>query len=306
MFASSFPVQQRGGAPASTPKNPLPARAGVGLKPEHFQQIIDNRPDLGFFEIHAENYMVDGGPFHHYLTRIREHYPLSIHGVGLSIGGETALDTDHLERLAVLIKRYQPDSFSEHLAWASHGEVFVNDLLPLAYTPQSLQRVCDHIDQIQAHLGRKMLLENPATYVEFSSSSMAETDFISAVLQRTGCGLLLDVNNVFVTCTNHNHDPYDYIRSLPHTAVGEIHLAGFASQSDAAGAPLLIDNHGSPVAKAVWDLYEYTLSQVGPIATLIERDNDIPSFDVLFAESQLAESLLQAAIEKQAQQKQLA
>tara|TARA_R110001599_G_scaffold351965_1_gene585320 strand:+ start:9188 stop:10024 length:837 start_codon:yes stop_codon:yes gene_type:complete len=273
----------------------------VGLKSEHFQQIVDSWPDLGFFEIHAENYMIDGGPFHHYLTRIREQYPLSIHGVGLSIGGETALDIDHLQRLAALINRYQPQSYSEHLAWASHGEVFVNDLLPLAYTPQSLQRVCDHIDQVQAYLGRQMLLENPATYVEFRSSSMTETDFISAVLQRTGCGLLLDVNNVFVTCTNHNRDPYFYIQSLPHTAVGEIHLAGFTSQSDADGAPLLIDNHGSPIAKTVWDLYEYTLAQVGPVATLIERDNDIPSFDTLFAENQRAESMLQATIQNRPQ-----
>lgn len=298
MIASSISVQQRDGALASTPETPLPARAGVGLKSEHFHQIVDSWPDLGFFEIHAENFMVDGGPFHHYLTRIREHYPLSIHGVGLSIGGETALDRDHLNRLAALIDRYQPQSFSEHLAWASHGEVFVNDLLPLAYTSQNLQRVCDHIDQVQSHLKRQMLLENPATYVEFSTSSMAEADFISAVLQRTGCGLLLDVNNVFVTCTNHNRDPYVYIQSLPHSAVGEIHLAGFASERDADGAPLLIDNHGSPVAKAVWYLYEYALAQVGPVATLIERDNDIPSFDTLFAESQQAESLLQAASQK--------
>ncbi len=301
MIANSFSAQQRGGASFSKPEIPLPARAGLGLKPEHFHQIVDSWPDLGFFEVHAENYMVDGGPFHHYLTRIREQYPLSIHGVGLSIGAEIALDSDHLNRLAALIDRYQPQSFSEHLAWASHGDVFVNDLLPLAYTPQSLQRVCDHIEQVQSHLKRQMLLENPASYVEFSSSSMAETDFINAVVQRTGCGLLLDVNNVFVTCTNHNLDPYAYIQALPQPAVGEIHLAGFATQSDANGAPLLIDDHGSPVAKAVWYLYEYALEQVGPVATLIERDNDIPSFDVLFAESQQAEHLLQVATHKYAQ-----
>ena len=301
MIAGSLSVKQRGGAPSFMSKDPLPARAGLGLKPEHFQQIVETWPDLGFFEIHAENYMIDGGPYHHYLTRIREQYPLSIHGVGLSIGGETALDTDHLKRLSVLIKRYQPQAYSEHLAWASHGDVFVNDLLPLAYTPQSLQRVCDHIDQVQTHLGRQMLLENPATYLEFNSSSMQETDFINAALQRTGCGLLLDVNNVFVTCTNHNYDPYAYIKSLPHAAVGEIHLAGFAVQSDTDGSPLLIDSHGSPVAKAVWDLYEYALNQVGPVATLIERDNDIPSFDTLFAESQQAETLLQAASQKTSQ-----
>lgn len=290
MTTLKIPVSPRCGALAAT----LPARAGVGLKPEHFKKIIETWPDLGFFEIHAENYMVDGGPFHHYLTRIREHYPLSIHGVGLSIGGETSLNQAHLEKLALLINRYEPVSFSEHLSWASYGEVFLNDLLPLPYTEQALQRVCDHIDQVQAHLKRRMLLENPATYIEFVASSMAETDFIKEVLRRTGCGLLLDVNNVYVSSTNHHRDPHDYIRALPSDSVGEIHLAGFAREEDANGDPLLIDSHGSPVAQAVWELYAFALEHVGPIATLIERDNDIPSFDVLFMESLQAERLLQA------------
>lgn len=272
----------------------LPSRAGLGLKPEHFRHIVDTWPDLGFFEIHAENYMVDGGPFHHYLSRIREHYPLSIHGVGLSIGGESPLDSAHLDRLARLLERYAPQSFSEHLAWTSHGDVFLNDLLPLSYDRLSLQRVCDHIDQVQTRLQRRMLLENPASYVEFTASTMAETDFIYEVVRRTGCGLLLDVNNVYVSCTNHNRDPYAYIHALPYAEVEEIHLAGFARDQDAAGAPLLIDSHGSPIAQAVWQLYHYALDHVGPCATLIERDNDIPPFEVLFAESQQAERLLHA------------
>jgi len=279
---------------------------GVGLKSEHYQQIIETRPDLGFFEIHAENYLVDGGAFHHYLTRIREIYPLSIHGVGLSIGGETALDKSHLNQLATLLDRYEPQSFSEHLAWASHGDIFLNDLLPLPYTRQTLQHVCDHIDQVQSHLQRQMLLENPATYVEFSASNMSETDFINTVIERTGCGLLLDVNNVYVSCINHNRDPYAYIKALPHASVGEIHLAGFASETDAVGDPLLIDSHGSPVAQEVWSLYEHTLSLTGPVGTLIERDNDIPSFDVLFAESQQAGKLLRAATHKPVVQEQTA
>lgn len=270
----------------------LPARAGVGLKPEHFRHVIATWPDLGFFEIHAENYMVDGGPFHHYLTRIRERYPLSMHGVGLSIGGESPLDADHLDRLASLIERYRPQSFSEHLAWVSHGDVYLNDLLPVPYARETLDRVCDHIDQVQTHMKRKMLLENPATYVEFAASSMAETEFIREVVRRTGCGLLLDVNNAYVSCINHNRDPYAYIRALPLDAVGEIHLAGFAREQDADGAPLLIDSHGSPVAQAVWRLYEYALDRGGPAPTLIERDNDIPPFDVLFAEARQAERLL--------------
>lgn len=302
MTKHSFSVPQRCGASAFPQHSELPTRVGVGLKSEHFQQIIETRPDLGFFEIHAENYMVDGGPFHHYLTRIRETYPLSIHGVGLSIGGETALDKSHLNRLAALIDRYAPQSFSEHLAWASHGDIFLNDLLPLPYTQQTMQRVCDHIDQVQSHLQRQMLLENPATYVEFSASTLSETDFINTVIDRTGCGLLLDVNNVYVSCINHNRDPYAYIKSLPHSTVGEIHLAGFASETDADGAPLLIDSHGSPVEQAVWSLYEYTLACTGPMATLIERDNDIPSFDVLFDESQQAEKLLRAATHERAAQ----
>ncbi|MDK9705266.1 MAG: DUF692 domain-containing protein [Sulfuritalea sp.] len=274
----------------------LPARGGVGLKPEHFREILATAPDIGFFEIHAENYMVDGGPFHHYLGRIRERYPLSIHGVGLSIGGESPLDADHLDRLAMLLARYQPESFSEHLAWASHGDVFLNDLLPVPYHAGTLARVCDHIDQVQDRLRRRMLLENPATYVEFAASTMAETEFIAEVVRRTGCGLLLDVNNVHVACVNHHRDPYAYIDALPAEAVGQIHLAGFAQDVDAAGEPLLIDSHGAPVAQAVWDLYRHALARVGPVATLIERDNDIPALPVLLAEAHQAERLMGEAL----------
>jgi len=288
------PVSQHGGATVPRPQTRLPAQAGLGLKPEHFRHIVETWPAIGFFEIHAENYMVDGGPFHHYLTRIREHYPLSIHGVGLSIGGAAALDRPHLNRLGQLLDRYQPEAFSEHLAWASHDDVFLNDLLPVPYSQERLNRVCDHIDQVQEHLRRRMLLENPATYLEFAASTMTEPEFISAILRRTGCGLLLDVNNVYVTCSNHNRDPYAYIRSLPVDAVGEIHLAGFARDIDANGDPLLIDSHGSAVAQAVWQLYEYALDRVGPVATLIERDNNVPPFDVLLAEGQHAGQLLRA------------
>ncbi len=277
-----------------TPTNAvtLPARGGVGLKPEHFRAIGETWPDIGFFEVHAENYMVAGGPFHHYLSRIRERYPLSIHGVGLSIGGAGPLDEAHLDRLAALLDRYQPESFSEHLAWSSHGGVFLNDLLPVPYHRGTLDRVCAHIDRVQSRLRRTMLLENPATYVEFESSTMGETEFIAEVLRRTGCGLLLDVNNAHVACTNHGRDPHAYIRALPLARVGEIHLAGFAQDIDAAGDPLLIDSHGSPVAQVVWDLYRYTLGLTGPVATLIERDNDIPAVDVLAAEARQAEAIM--------------
>lgn len=274
----------------------LPKRGGVGLKPEHFRDILATAPDLGFFEIHAENYMVDGGPFHHYLGRIRRDYPLSIHGVGLSIGGESPIDQEHLARLAALLQRYEPASFSEHLAWSSHGGVFLNDLLPAPYDRDTLARVCAHIDQVQDRLRRRMLLENPATYVEFAASTMTEAEFIGEVVRRSGCGLLLDVNNVHVSCVNHHRDPRAYIRALPLDAVGQIHLAGFAADLDAAGAPLLIDSHGAPVAQVVWDLYGFALDRLGPLPTLIERDNEIPAFPLLLAEAQRAERMLRERV----------
>ncbi|SDS50148.1 hypothetical protein SAMN04490205_2691 [Pseudomonas trivialis] len=277
-------------SPAQVPG--LPLRAGLGLKSEHFIEVLETRPDIGFFEVHAENYMVAGGPFHHYLGLIREQYPLSLHGVSLSIGGEGPLDCEHLARLATLIERYQPQSFSEHLAWSSHGPVFLNDLLPLTYDATTLNRVCAHIDQVQSTLKRPMLLENPSTYLLFQRATLDEPDFISEVVRRTGCGLLLDVNNVYVSCINHQRDPVAYIDALPLQAVGEIHLAGFAEDTDSLGDRLLIDDHGAPIDNAVWQLYEQVLVRTGPVATLIERDNQVPAFNVLQAEAQQAERLL--------------
>ena len=277
------------GVPAVESASRLPVRAGLGLKPQHFAEIVATWPDLGFFEIHAENYLVAGGPFHHTLSQIRERYPLSIHGVGLSIGAEGPLDTAHLDRLAALLDRYQPQSFSEHLAWSTHGGAFFNDLLPLPYDPTTLTRVCDHIDQTQEHLRRRILLENPATYVEFAASTFDEATFITEIVRRTGCGLLLDVNNAYVSGVNHRRDPQAYIAALPLSEVGEIHLAGFAEDRDAAGAPLLIDTHGAAIAAAVWELYAFALDRLGPMPTLIERDNDIPPLPALLAEARCAE-----------------
>jgi uncharacterized protein len=270
----------------------LPDRAGLGLKPQHFTEILETNPELGFFEIHAENYLSAGGPFHHYLSRIRDRYPLSIHGVGLSIGADGPLDAAHLDRLAALLDRYQPRSFSEHLAWSTHGGVFFNDLLPLPYDPATLNRVCDHIDQTQNHLQRRILLENPATYVEFAASTLDEAAFITDIIQRTGCGLLLDVNNAYISGVNHHRDPQAYIAALPLAAVGEIHLAGFAEDQDAVGAPLLIDTHGAPVATAVWELYAFALARLGPMPTLIERDDNIPSLAILTAEARCADQMI--------------
>lgn len=288
MTLSSLPNVAQAQAPG------LPRRAGLGLKSEHLAEVLATLPDIGFFEVHAENYMVAGGPFHHYLGLIREQYPLSLHGVGLSIGGEGPLNHDHLARLAVLIERYQPQSFSEHLAWSSHGPVFLNDLLPLAYDDAALKRVCEHIDQVQTTLKRRMLLENPSTYLQFQRSTLDETDFISEVIRRTGCGLLLDVNNVYVSCINHQQDPLAYLDALPLHAVGEIHLAGFAEDADNLGDRLLIDDHGAPIDNAVWHLYQQALQRVGPVATLIERDNDVPALYVLQAEVQQADRHLLA------------
>lgn len=270
----------------------LPARAGIGLKPQHFREVLDRLPDIGFFEVHAENFMVDGGPFHHYLGKIREHYPLSFHGVGLSIGAEGPLDEMHLDRLAALINRYEPASFSEHLAWSTHNGSFLNDLLPVPYTQDTLAHVCEHIDRIQARLKRRMLLENPSTYVEFSASTISESEFLRYIVARTGCGLLLDVSNVHVSCVNHGRDVIAVIDDLPLDAVDEIHLAGFSPDVDAAGAPLLIDSHGSPVDEAVWRLYRRVIVRLGSIPTLIEWDNSVPSLATLVAEAQRAENVM--------------
>lgn len=272
----------------------LPAAAGAGLKPQHVEHVLREAPRLGFFEVHAENYMVAGGPFPHHLERIRAHYPLSLHGVALGIGGEEPLDRAHLARLAALIRRFQPAAFSEHLAWSSHGGTFFNDLLPLPYDRPTLDRVCRHVDRVQARLRRRMLLENPATYLEFETSTLSETQFLREVMQRTGCGLLLDVNNVHVSCTNHGRDARAYLGELPLAAVGEIHLAGFARDVDAAGAPLLIDSHGSPVDEAVWGLYQHVIDRLGPVPTLLERDNDVPALATLLAEARRAEEAMTA------------
>ncbi|MPQ94225.1 DUF692 family multinuclear iron-containing protein [Thioclava sp. JE_KL1] len=269
----------------------LPRKAGLGFKPEHFPAISETKPDLGFFEIHAENYMGAGGMPHAMLERLRADYALSVHGVGLSIGGPDPLDRDHLARLKLLCDRYDPESFSEHLAWASHGGVWMHDLLPLPYTVETLSLICDHVDEVQEHLGRRMLLENPATYVLFDDSDIPETEFLTEISQRTGCGLLLDLNNVFVSCVNHRQDPRAYLEAFPLNRVGEIHLAGHEEEELPSG-PLLIDSHGREVAEPVWALYAETVSKTGQLPSLIEWDNDVPDFATLMAEAERASMIL--------------
>lgn len=280
-------------ADASPANTGLPARAGVGFKPRHFDELQADRAPPGFIEVHAENYMGHGGIPHAQLTALREQLPLSLHGVGLSLGSEAPPDPLHLDRLAKLIARYQPEVFSEHLAWSTHDGRFFNDLLPLSYNTPTLLRVCGHIDQVQERLGVQMLLENPSTYLEFQGSTYRESDFIAAIVQRTGCGLLLDVNNVFVSCHNHRHDPLAYLAALPMHAVRQIHLAGHTEEYDSDGGDaLLVDHHGAPVADAVWALYARTLALTGPVATLIEWDTNVPAYTTLREQAQRAEAIL--------------
>lgn len=281
-------------------RSQLPFRAGVGFKPEHFAEINADAQPVGFFEVHAENYMGAGGPPHAQLSRLREDYALSIHGVGLSIGSMQPLNLEHLARLKTVCDRYEPESFSEHLAWSSHGEVFLNDLLPLPYTKETLARIVEHIDQVQSHLGRQMLLENPATYLLFEESTIPETAFLSEIVKRTGCGLLLDVNNVFVASTNHKLDPRAYLADFPVQAVREIHLSGHSETIDDAGAPLLIDSHDTPVKDPVWALYGELLGRIGPVATLIEWDNDVPDWPVLRNEAEAAQVIIDHAAKRKA------
>lgn len=270
----------------------IPLRAGVGLKAEHYRTILDTKPDIGFFEVHAENYMGAGGPPHRYLSAINELYPLSLHGVGLSIGGKRPLDKQHLGRLKELLLRYQPFLFSEHLAWSTHDAGFFHDLLPLPYTKDTLECVADHIDQVQTTLGRQVLLENPSTYLAFSESTYSEPDFIAEVVRRTRCGLLLDVNNVFIASTNQQSDFFDYISKYPLAHVQEIHLAGYTGDTGDHGETLLIDTHDAPTSEPVWNLFRHVVRRTGPIPTLIEWDAAVPEFSLLQAEAQRAQSIL--------------
>jgi uncharacterized protein (UPF0276 family) len=266
--------------------------AGTSFKHEHLAAILADGLKDGFFEVHAENYMGAGGPPHRALTAIREHYPLSLHGVCMSIGGPDVLDVAHLARFRELVIRYEPMLVSEHLAWSSHGGQFFNDLLPLPYTQATLEQVCEHIDQVQDAIKRPLLLENPSTYVAFASSTLSEAEFIRMVVQRTGCGLLLDVNNVFVSASNHGFSAAAYLDALPLEAVGEIHLAGHSEQHDDENEPLLIDSHDCAISSSVWGLYRDVVSRIGAKPTLVEWDSNLPSWPVLRAQALLARHIM--------------
>jgi uncharacterized protein len=274
------------------PAHPVAGRAGTSFKHEHLAAIVADGRQRGFFEVHAENYMGAGGPPHRALETIRRDHPVSLHGVCMSIGGPQPLDRAHLARFRNLADRYEPALVSEHLAWSTHETTYYNDLLPLPYTAATLATVCDHIDEVQQAIRRPMLLENPSTYVAFRDSTMSETDFVRAIVERTGCGLLLDINNVFVSATNHGFSALDYLADFPLAHVGEIHLAGHAEQSDDEGELLLIDSHDGPVADAVWRLFDLVVGRCGPIPTLIEWDSNIPEWPVLKSEAAAAQAIL--------------
>jgi uncharacterized protein len=284
-------------APAATmplrfPALPIGGLAGTSFKHAHLAAILAEGAQRGFFEVHAENYMGAGGAPHAALSQIRQDYPVSLHGVCMSIGGPQPLDEAHLGRFKTLVERYEPALVSEHLAWSTHDTTYFNDLLPLPYTAATLARVADHIDQVQEALGRQLLLENPSTYLIFPESTMSETLFVAELVRRTGCGLLLDINNVFVSATNHGFAALAYLADFPVEHVGEIHLAGHAEQADDEGELLLIDSHDRPVADAVWKLFDVIISQCGPIPTLVEWDSDLPDWPLLKAEAGAAKAIM--------------
>ena len=268
--------------------NSIPRRAGIGLRTPHYREILATRPDIGWVEVHSENYFCDGGQPLYFLDCIRRDYAVSLHGVGLSLGSVGPLDTEHLARLKRLVARVEPGLVSEHLSWGAVGGRHLNDLLPLPYTEEALTVVCRNVQQTQEALGRRILVENISSYLRFRHSTIPEPEFIAQVVARTGCGLLLDVNNIFVSAANHGFDARAYLAAIPAAAVGEIHLAGH----DRSGE-LLIDTHGTRVAPPVWALYRQTVARLGPVPTLIEWDNDIPPLPVLLNEMQTADRLME-------------
>jgi hypothetical protein len=270
---------------ASTDRTPL--RAGIGLRARHLDEIAACATPPGFLEIHAENYLI-GGPALRKIERLRADHVLSVHGVGLSLGSADGLDPRHLGRVAALVERLQPRFVSEHLAWSVVGGAYLNDLLPLPTTEESLAAVTRNVDRLQTALKRPVMIENPSSYVAFAQSTIPEAEFLAALVARTGCRLLCDVNNIFVSGANLGLDPAAYLAALPSAAIDEIHLAGHA-RNDADGETILIDDHGSRVSDAVWALYRQAIARFGQRPTLIEWDTDVPALDVLIDEARRAD-----------------
>jgi len=273
---------------------------GIGLRQPHYREVFEHRPALGFLEVHSENFFLDGGASMHALERARAAYPISLHGVGLSLGSTDPLSHTHLARLAGLIDRLEPALVSEHLCWTSHGGVHSNDLLPLPWTEEALDHVVRRLDAVQQALGHTILLENVSSYFEYADSSMPEWTFLAEVARRSGCGLLLDINNVFVSAHNDGFEAETYLRAIPQAAVREIHLAGHVRRA-MPGGELLVDSHSEPVADAVWSLYAKTLRRCGPVPTLIEWDHDLPPLSTLVAEAAKADAVAAACFAPQSE-----
>lgn len=270
----------------------IPAAAGIGLRAEHYRAVLEISPAVGWFEVHSENYFGMGGAPLRYLAAVRADYPVSLHGVGLSLGSTDPLDERHLLRLKNLIDRIEPALVSEHLAWSSSGGHYLNDLAPLPYTEEALDHVVEHVDRAQDVLDRRLLIENPSSYLEYRHSTLPEWEFLAEAARRSGAGILLDVNNVYVSCRNHGWDPSRYLGSIPGELVGEFHLAGHTRKRFADG-DILIDTHDQPVCEAVWDLYAEALALFGPRPTLIERDANLPPLAKLLDEAGRAQRLLE-------------
>jgi uncharacterized protein (UPF0276 family) len=266
----------------------IPARAGIGLRAPHIREVLDTQPDVGWVEVHSENYFGDGGQSLQLLEQVRHHYPLSLHGVGLSLGSSDELNPQHLHRLRQLADRIEPGFVSDHISWSSVGGRYFNDLLPIPYTEESLDLVCRHVEQTQEFLGRRILVENASSYLQFSHSTIPEWEFVAQVAHRTGCGVLLDLNNVYVSASNHGFDASTYLRAIPAAAVEEFHLAGHTDTGS-----LLIDSHGAPVGDAVWALYAEALERFGALPTLVEWDTDIPPLSVLLDEARKAAGMME-------------
>lgn len=267
---------------------PIPAKAGIGLRFQHHEAVLESRPSVAWFEVHTENYMGGGKPAR-YLEAIREDYPLSLHGVGLSLGSADGLDADHLEKVRKTVDWIQPGLVSEHMSWSAVGGTHIIDLLPLPMTEEALEVMCRNVDKAQTYLKRRILVENPSTYMQFTHSTIPEWEFIAAVARRTGCGILCDVNNIFVSASNHGWSPSTYLAALPPDAVAEIHLAGHSVKTLEDGSSLRVDDHGSRVRAEVWPLYAEALRRFGSVPTLIEWDTDVPPLDVLLSEAAQAD-----------------
>lgn len=275
--------------PTAVPK-PIPASAGVGLRAQHQAQVIREKPETAWFEVHSENYFADGGAHVAALLKIRESYPLSLHGVGLSLGSADPLNAEHLAKLRRTIARFEPGLVSEHLSWSSVGGRFANDLLPLPYTEEALRHVSANISRTQDALGRQILIENVSSYLRFKDGVMTEWEFVAGVAAEAGCGILLDINNIYVAAHNHGFDARHYLLGIPVGCVQEFHLAGHHAMT-LNGRSVLIDTHGGPVIDEVWSLYAAAVARFGAIPALIEWDTDIPEFEVLQREATKADAV---------------